>query len=128
MTGPTKPTGIQAPRGTPDAESIVHQQFDAAGAGVGEQIAVVRLRGAEDLHHAGEQALGAGAHVQRLHGQPQGVDADHRSHAKSQVPQAAASCAGQFTTTLAAPRRNSSRMAGKACGGSSCSGTNAPPH
>ena len=40
---------------------------------------MVRLRGAEDLHHAGQQPVRAGAHVHRLDGQPDRVDPDHFS-------------------------------------------------
>jgi hypothetical protein len=41
---------------------------------------MMRLRCAEDLHDARQQALGAGTHVDGIGGQPHRVDADHRSN------------------------------------------------
>ena len=35
-------------------EAVVHEQLDAGGARVGEQVAVVRLCVAEDLHDTGQ--------------------------------------------------------------------------
>ena len=37
----------------------MHEQLDARAAGVGEEVVVMRLSGGEDLHHAGEQPVGA---------------------------------------------------------------------
>ena len=58
-------------------------------------MAVVGLRRAEDLHDAGEQSIGAGAHVDGAGGQPQGLDlyqghADHRNHSRSHAAQSPA--------------------------------------
>jgi hypothetical protein len=39
------------------------------------------------------------AHVQRLGGQPQGIDANHRSQSRSQAAHDDASSSGQFTVT-----------------------------
>jgi hypothetical protein len=55
----------------------VHQQLDARGARVGEQVTMVRVGSAGGLHNAAQKPLGAGAHVHRRGAQPQGVDADH---------------------------------------------------
>ena len=38
---------VQSPSSAPDPEAVVHQQSDARETGVGEEVAVVRLRGAE---------------------------------------------------------------------------------
>lgn len=38
-------TGVQAPRSTPHAEAVVHEQFDSGAAGIGEEVAVVGLGG-----------------------------------------------------------------------------------
>ena len=54
---------IQAPGGAPDAEAVMHQQLGARGAHVGKEVAVIGMGGAEDLNHAGQQALGLGADV-----------------------------------------------------------------
>ena len=54
----------------------------------------MRLRGAEHLHHARQQAIDAGAHVDGLDGQPHGVDADHRNRSRSQAAHSAAAAPG----------------------------------
>ena len=104
---PQEVTRVQPTRGAPDAEAIMHQQFDAAGARVGKKVAVVRLRLAEHMHDAREQTLGTGAHVHRLDRQPQGVDADHRSNSRIQAAHSTAAAAGQVTVIAIAPRRSS---------------------
>jgi hypothetical protein len=88
----------------------VHQQLDARAAGVGEQVAMVRLRCAEDLHDARQQALGAGAHVDGIGSQPHRVDADHRSSSRIQAAHSLAAPAGQVTVTVVGPRCSSMRM------------------
>ena len=98
---------VQAPRGAPDSEPVVHQELDAGRSRVGEELAVVRLRGTKDLHHTGQQPLGAGAHVNRLDGQPGRVDPDHRSISRSQVARAPARDAGQRMTIVVGPRVSS---------------------
>ena len=72
-----------------------------------EEVAVVRLRGAKDPHHAGQQPVGTGAHVDRFYGQPNGVNPDHRSISRSQVAQAPAWDAGQRMTIIVGPRVSS---------------------
>ena len=47
-------TGVQASRCAPYAEAVVHEQLDARGRRVVEQVAEVRLCAAEDLHDAGK--------------------------------------------------------------------------
>jgi hypothetical protein len=56
---------VEATRGAPYAEAIVHDQLNPRAACVGEDIAVVGSRGAEDLHYARQEPV-AGAHVHRL--------------------------------------------------------------
>ena len=76
---------VQPPRGQPHADAVVHEHLHAVGSPVGEQVRVVRARGAEDVDHARQRRFGAGAHVQRLDGQPHRVDADHRSSSRIQA-------------------------------------------
>ena len=54
----------------------MHRQLDARGPRIGEQVAVVGMGGTDPGHHAGQQAVGAGAHVHRRGAQPQLVDAE----------------------------------------------------
>ena len=86
---------------------------------------MVRPSGAEDLHHARQQPVGAGAHVDWLDGKPDGVEADHRSSSRIQAAHSAAAPPGQLTLIVVALRRNSMRMS-TGCGsaGASPSGTN----
>jgi hypothetical protein len=88
----------------------MHQQPHARGAGVAEQVAVMGLCGAEHLHDAGQQPVDAGAHVDGLDRQPDGVDADHRRNSRSQAAHSAAALHGQLTLIATDPRRTSSRM------------------
>src|SRR5450631_381366 len=76
---PLEAPAVEPSRRTPDAEAIVHQELDARRTHVGKEVTVVRLRSAEDPHHAGQQPLGAGAHVDGLDRQPHRIDTDHRS-------------------------------------------------
>ena len=73
---------------------------------------MVRLRGTEDLHNAGQQPIGAGAHVSWLDGQPDRIDPDHRSISRTQLAQAPASDAGQRMTIFVGPRVSSMWMSG----------------
>jgi len=68
---------------------------------------MVRLRRTEDRHHPGQRRVGARAHVQRLAGQPDRIDSDHRSHSRSQAAHSLAADTGQLTLTVASPRRSS---------------------
>ena len=67
--------------------------------------------GTGDLHDAGQQPLGAGAHVHRRAAQPQAIDADHLSRpelsSRSQAVQSPAAEVGQRTLRCSGPRRNS---------------------
>ena len=69
-----------------------------------------RRRGVEDLDHASQCRLGAGSHVERLDGQPDRVDANHRSSSRIQTAQSAAALVGQVMLIAVAPRRTSIRM------------------
>lgn len=69
---------------------------------------------AEHLHHPCQQTFRTHTHVNRSGGQPQRVDADHRSHSRNQAPQSPASSLGHITVTEDVPRRNSMRISGMA--------------
>ena len=100
-------------------------KLDAGRSGVGEEVAVVRLRDTEDLHHAGQQSIGAGAHVDGMNRQPDGVDPDHRSSSRIQAAHSSAPAQGQLTLIAVAPRRSSMRMsAGAGTLGANVSATN----
>src|SRR6478672_12273411 len=87
---------------------------------------MVSLRGTEDLDHAGQEPLGAGAHVDRLDRQPDRVDSDHRSSSRIQAAHCNAAAHGQVTVIAVAPRRSSMRMAaGASSAGGNCAGTKA---
>ena len=89
---------------------------------------MVRASGPEDLHHTDQQPVGAGAHVHRVDGQPDRVDADHRSISRSQTAQAPACDAGQRMTIVVGPRESSMWMSGgdsAAAGAGICTATKA---
>src|SRR5665213_1485822 len=125
-SGPLEAALVQSPRGAPHAKAVVHQQLDAAGAGVGKEVAVVRQRGAEDLYHAGQQPVNAGAHVDGVDRQPDGVDPNHRSSSRIHAAHCEAAAHGQLTLMAIGPRRSSMRMSvGTAWAGGNCTGTKA---
>lgn len=97
--------GGPAAHHTPDA--VVHEQFDASAAGVGEQVTVIGLCGAEDLNHASEQPIGSAAHVDRLGREPHRFDADHRSTSRTHAAHSPAAPTGHVTLTAVAPRCSS---------------------
>ena len=66
------------------------------------KLAMVGLGRSEDLYDLGQQPFSPRAHVNGLHGQPHGIDADHRSHCLSQAAQSLAASSGQ--ATLHAPQ------------------------
>ena len=114
LAWPHEASSVQAPCGAPHAEAVVHQQLDARGARVGEQVTVVGMGGTSDLHDAGQQPLGASAHVHRYAAQPQAIDADHLSrpelNSRSQAAQSPAADIGQWTLRCSGPRRSSKWM------------------
>lgn len=68
-----------------------------------------RPEGLQPDHNARQQALGAGAHVDRVCGQPHRFDTDHRSSSRIQAAHSLAALAGQVTVTAIGPRRSSMR-------------------
>ncbi len=87
---------------------------------------MVRLRGTKDLHHAGQQTISTGAHVDRMDRQPDRIDPDHRSSSRIQAAHSDAPAQGQLTLIAVAPRRSSMRMsAGASAAGGNVSATNA---
>lgn len=98
---------VQAPGGAPHTEAVVHHHLHARTARVGKEVTVVSPRRAEDLHHACQQPVGAGAHVDRLHRQPHRLDADHRSNSRIHAAHSTTASAGHVTEIVVAPRRSS---------------------
>ena len=104
---PVKTTLMQTAGTQPDADAVVHQNLHPGGTSVGEEAGMVRLGRAEDLDDPGQCSVGAAAHVQRLGGQPDGVDAYHWSRSRSQVAHAGAAETGHVTLMDRAPRWSS---------------------
>ena len=97
-------------RGQPDAQPIVHQEFEAVAAPVGKQVGGVRMGGAKDGNDSRQRAVGAATHVHGGGGQPHRIDADHWRTALVQLANSAAALpawTGQVTTIVSAPLRSS---------------------
>jgi hypothetical protein len=105
--GPHEAACIESARCAPHTKSIVHQQLDASGPGVGKQVPMMGLRGTKHQHDVGKQAIGACSHV---YGQPQQVHADHRSSSRIQAAHSLVAALGQVMAMVVAPRRSSIRM------------------
>ena len=81
-----------------------HRHLHTVGALVGEQVRGMRVGCAEDSDHPGQRRVGACAHVQRRGGQPHRVNANHRSHSRSQAAHDADASNSQLTVTDPARR------------------------
>ena len=73
-------------------------------------VGMMRLRAAEDLHHAGQRGLRTRAHVQWRCREPHRIDADQRRISLSQAAHAPAALAGQVTAMVVGPRWSSMRI------------------
>lgn len=91
----------------PDADAFMHQNLHPGRASVGEEVGMVRLGRAEGLDDPVQCSVGAAAHVEGLGGQPDGVDAHHRSRSLSQAAHAGAAETGHITLMAKAPRWSS---------------------
>lgn len=92
----------------------------------GALVSTVRLRRTEYLHYTGQCGLGAGAHVHRLSGKPDAIDADHGASPRTKRAQPSGSDTGHFTVTDCSPS-DSSIITDAAVGrlGVALNGTNA---
>ena len=98
---------VQSPRGQPDTHAVMHQDFHAVGAAIGEQIGAVRLRRTEHRHHAGQRGFSTRTHIHRLGGEPDTIHADHWASPRIKRAQPSGSEAGHFTVTDCAPSGSS---------------------
>lgn len=95
-----------------DREAVMHEQLQAAGPRIGEQVAVVRASLSERIDDHRQQRVGTRAHVLWLRAQPQRIDADHSFSAVaasscSQAAQDSARVDGQRTDSCVPPRVSS---------------------
>ncbi len=91
----------------PDADAVMHQNFDAVASCIGKEVGGVRVGCAKYRYNAGQGGVGSAAHVHGSGGQPNGVDADHLSTSRIQVAHSAAQPIGHWTRTVV-PERCSS--------------------
>src|SRR5574337_359931 len=129
VPGPNEPAAIEASGRKPHADAVVHEHLHAVGAAVGKQVRVVRAGRTEHVDDTREGGLGAGPHIQRLNGQPHGIQADHRSSSRIQAPKSAAADTGQVIVIVVVPRRSWIWMPRSCVGGTlagSDTGTNSP--
>jgi hypothetical protein len=104
-----QPTGTQ-----PKSKAIMHKNLQSVRPSVQKQVCVMRMSGAEDVHHARQRCIHAGSHVQRFHGNPGGVDPDHRVSSRSSAAHSDAADIGHCTITVPKLLRSSIRMTGSA--------------
>ena len=98
----------------PDAHAIMHQNLEPVGATVGKDVGVMRVGCAEDANDANQHRIHAGTHVGWLHGQPDGIDADHASTCLTQAAESCAWLIGQWMESSVPPRLSSMRSPGSA--------------
>ena len=86
---------MQAAGAEPNPDPIVHEHLDPIAASISKQIRMMRACFAEHANDPRQRRLGAGAHVERLNGQPYRVDPDHRNNSPNHAAQPAAAVSGQ---------------------------------
>ena len=96
---------LQSPRAKPQAEAVVHEHLQAVRSAVQKHIRMMRARLAEHLDHASERGVYSGSHVQRLNGNPGGIDADHFMSARRSSAHSRACDAGHCKLTRLRPLR-----------------------
>jgi hypothetical protein len=101
---PMKLTLVQPPRRQPDTDAVVYQDFNPVGPAVGKEVSTVRLRRTEHRDHSGKRSLSAGAPVNGLGGEPDGIDANHWGKPCMKHAQPSGSEAGHFTVMDLSPR------------------------
>jgi hypothetical protein len=95
---------VQPARCQPYAHTVVHEHLHAVRTRIGKQISVMRVGCAKDLNNPRQCSLWPCAHVQRLGGHPDGIDADQRNSSKSHWVQGGGAAAGQCNLTDRSPR------------------------
>ena len=123
---PVKLAAVE-PAGTqPDAKTIVDQHLHPVGAFVSEKIRTMRPGTAKHLHHPGQRRVRPGAHIQRLGGQPDLIDADHYRSSRSSARQRSVCDTGQLMLMLCwrygISTRIASVSAARFTGGAGCTG------
>jgi len=95
-----KLTLVQAPCSQPDTNAVMLQYLHT----VGKEISTVRLRRTEHRDHSGQRSLSAGARVNGLGGESDGIDADHWAKSRIKRAQPSGSAAGHFSVMDLSPR------------------------
>jgi hypothetical protein len=95
---------VQPAHSQQHAHTFVHEYLHAVGTSIGKQLSVMRVGSAKDLNDPRQCGLRASAHVQRLGGHPDGIDADQRNSSKSHWVQGGSAAAGQRNLTDRSPR------------------------
>src|SRR5277367_2327579 len=117
---------VELSRAQPEAKAIMNQHLDAVAAFVDEEVGVMSARLTEHIHNARQRLVDAGAHVERLYGQPGRIDADHLISSRNSSAHSCAAEAGHSTVTRPPRRRTSIRIAAETGLEDSGSGTNLP--
>src|SRR5271154_434388 len=102
---------VKLPRAEPKAKANVNQHLHAVGTFVDKEVRMMSTRFTEDIHDAGERLIDAGAHVERLYGEPGRVDPDQRMSSRNSSAHSCAADAGHPTATVPPRRRISMRIA-----------------
>src|SRR5690554_6556867 len=110
---------MQTPCGQPNAKAVAHQHLQPRAAAVGKHIGVVRLRGAEDFYHSGQQPVHATTHIHRLHREPDLINANHRRYLSTMM--SVFSCSATQSLSLALPILGGGSLGGWS-EGSGCDG------
>src|ERR1700728_3603170 len=101
---------LQSSCAQPQAKAIVHEHLQAVRSAVQKHIRMVRACLAKYLDHTRERRVYYGSHVQRLHGNPGGIDADHFMSSRNSRAHSCAADAGHSMLTLRPLRHSSTRI------------------
>src|ERR1700694_2550082 len=94
----------------PQAKAVVNQHLHAIGAFVDEQIRMMSSRFTEHIHNASQRFVEPRTHIERLHGEPRRIDADHLTSSRSISAHSCAAEAGHSMRKARPLRRTTMRM------------------
>ena len=101
---------LQSSCAQPQAKAIVHEHFQAVRSAVQKHIRMVRACLAKYVDHTCKRRVYSGSHVQRLYGNPGGIDADHFMSSRNSRTHSCAADAGHSMLTLRPLRHSSTRI------------------
>ena len=104
---PDKAALVQPACCQPDADTVMHQNFDAVASCIGKEVGGMRVGCTKHRYNAGQCCVGSTAHVHGGGCKPDGVDTDHLSTSRIQAAQSVAQTTGHWIRMMVSARCSS---------------------